>query len=400
MEDRGRGAARNRGVLNMAVKRVLMVHNYYQQGGGEHTVFENEARLLRENGCEVITYTKDNKELKRKPWRLLFLPFTTIWSFKTYHEVRRLIREHHIEVVHCHNTFPQISPSVYYAAWSCSVPVVQTIHNFRFVCPNGLCFRDGAVCEDCLKQGLRCSLRHRCYRGSLLQTLPVAAMLWLHRKVGTYKRLNYIFLSDFNKRKIESQLAINGRTWVKPNFSYIEPAQATTAQQDQFIFVGRLDENKGVHFMLDAFGQHPEWKLHIYGDGALKPEVESAAKERKNILYHGFCPQQKIRAAWASSAAMIFPSLWYEGFPMSITESFALGVPVICAELGNQGELVEEGKNGAKYQLGKLEEFERAIRRVQERQEDLHKGALITSKRYSSHKNVRQLFTIYEELRG
>lgn len=114
-------------------KKILMVHNFYQIGGGEHTVFKNEVELLRDNGHEVIEYTRSNDELKSDKWKLLFLPFTTVWSLRTYIEIRKLIKNEQIDVVHCHNTFPLISPSVYYAARSMKVPVVQTIHNFRLL---------------------------------------------------------------------------------------------------------------------------------------------------------------------------------------------------------------------------------------------------------------------------
>ena len=179
---------------NNSKERVLMVHNFYQIGGGEHTVFENEKRLLKDNGHYLCEYTRDNAEISKSKITKLFLPFTTVFSFKTYREVKRLIRKEKIDIVHCHNTFPLISPSVYYAAWKCKVPVVQTIHNFRFICPNGVFFRDNKTCEDCLNKGLSCSLKHSCYRNSKIQTLVLVNMLRFHRIIGTYKKLDYIFL--------------------------------------------------------------------------------------------------------------------------------------------------------------------------------------------------------------
>ena len=124
----------------MKKKKILMVHNFYQIGGGEHTVFRNEVELLRENGHEVVEYTRSNDELKTSKLKLFLMPFTTTWSWKTYWEVQAIIKKEKIDIVHCHNTFPLISPSVYYAACNLKIPVVQTIHNFRLLCPNGALF--------------------------------------------------------------------------------------------------------------------------------------------------------------------------------------------------------------------------------------------------------------------
>ena len=149
----------------MSKKKVLMVHNFYQIGGGEHTVYKNEVNMLRENGHEVVEYTRSNDELKQSKLKFLLLPFTTIWSIKTYREVKKIIKEQNIEIVHCHNTFPLISPSVYYAARKKKVPVVQTIHNFRFLCPGAIFYRDGRICEECReKQNFKSALKHKCYR--------------------------------------------------------------------------------------------------------------------------------------------------------------------------------------------------------------------------------------------
>ena len=203
----------------MKKAKVLVVHNYYQIGGGEHTVFENEVKLLRQNGHEVITYTRDNAELKVSKLKLALAPFSAIWSFKTYREVSAILRQENIDVVHCHNTFPLISPSVYYAAWKTGVPVVQTIHNYRFLCPNGLFYRNGKICEDCLRKGLYCALSHGCYRNSRIQTLPVVLMLAVHRLLGTYQRLNYIFLTDFTKRFFVKKFRLKEeQMFIKPNF--------------------------------------------------------------------------------------------------------------------------------------------------------------------------------------
>lgn len=384
----------------MAVKRVLMVHNYYQQGGGEHTVFENEIRLLQEHGVEVFAYTKDNKDLKRYPWRLLLLPFSTIWSFSSYLKVKKLIRKNQIDLVHCHNTFPQISPSVYYAAWGCGVPVVQTIHNFRFVCPNGLCFRNGHVCEECLHSGMFNALRHGCYRGSRLQTLPVVLMLAIHRCLGTYKKLPCLFLTQFSKNKIAPRLSMPGENiFVRGNFvQKSEKSGLQTYIPNRFVYVGRLDEYKGVVQMLERFADHPELELVICGDGALRSRVEKMACRCANIMFRKQCPHEVVLQEMRSSAALIFPSLLYEGFPMTIAESFSQGVPVLCSNIGNGAQLVEETGGGVLYDPQNADAFDAAVTILIQNREVLAENARRAAEQWGPEPSWQALKNIYEEI--
>lgn len=382
------------------VKRVLMVHNYYQQGGGEHTVFENEIRLLREHGVEVFTYTKDNSDLKRKPWKLLTLPLTTVWSQGTYRAVRRLIREHNIDVVHCHNTFPQISPSVYYAAWSCGVPVVQTIHNFRFACPNGLCFRDGHICEACLHGGLKNALRYGCYRNSRLQTLPVVLLLAVHRRLGTYKRLNCIFLTEFSRNKIASVLEMpREHTFVRGNFvGQNAAAQGREFVPNKFVFAGRLDDYKGVDWMLEQFARRPDLRLIVFGDGQRMEEAKRIASHCPNIELRGQRGHEEVLRELKSAAGLVFPSLLYEGFPMTIAESFACGTPVLCSNIGNGAELVRSTGGGALCEPNDASSFDIAAQSICSRREEFAANACQAAERWSAEPSWRELEKIYEVL--
>ena len=199
--------------------RILLIHNYYKLPGGEDTVVENEKRLLEEQGYFVCLYTRSNSEMDGfSAWRKLLLPLTAVFSLRTYREVKKLIREQQIDIVHVHNTLALISPSVYYAALCCGRPVVQTLHNYRLICPNGLLYRDGHICEECIKKGYRCAVMHACYRNSRLQTMTSVLALKVHRLLGVYNRLNLICLTDFQKRKIEQRFP-KARIFVKPNFT-------------------------------------------------------------------------------------------------------------------------------------------------------------------------------------
>ena len=385
----------------MPAKHILLVHNFYQIGGGEHTVFQNEMEMLKRHGHSVSTYTRSNDELKNHKWKLALLPFSTVWSFRTYREVRRLIREQRIDVVHCHNTFPLISPSVYYAARSLKVPVVQTVHNFRFLCPNGLLFCDGRVCERCPEAGnFRQALKKGCYRNSQLQTAVTVAMLKIHRWLGTYRKISYIFLTDFNRRKFDALLDVEAENiFIKPNFVTRSQTTGSGKFEKKFIYAGRLDENKGVAFLLKAWESLPrECRLHIYGDGPLLQLCQEAAEKYDNIRLFGFRPQQEIFADLADAAALVFPSICYEGFSMTLAESFSLGRPVLAADLGNHGALVRESGGGVVYPVGDAAAFCRGVQTLLENNRVYACNALACyEEKLNEEANYRLLKRIYDE---
>ncbi len=256
-------------------EKVLIVHNYYQIPGGEDTVVANEMNMLQEHGHEVILYTRHNKELKTmSKARKLLLPFTTIFNLKTYREVKRIIKEKNIEIVHVHNTLNLISPSVYYAALACGVPVVQTVHNFRLLCPGATFYRDGHICEDCVTKGLGCAVKYNCYRNSKLQTLVCVINTKIHRFTGIYGKINYICLTEFNKEKLLHLKQIKPeKIFVKPNFDETSwqfiPAEK---RKNQFVFAGRLDKLKGIDLLLKEWSElgKDAPKLIVCGTGPLE----------------------------------------------------------------------------------------------------------------------------------
>lgn len=385
-------------------QNVLLVHNYYQIPGGEDMVVANEKKMLEEHGHEVLLYSRSNAELKKmSKVQKLLLPFITIFNLRTYLEIRHIIKEKKVDIVHVHNTLNLISPSVYYAARSCKIPIVQTIHNFRFLCPNATFYRDGHICEDCVEKGLFCAVRHNCYRGSKLQTLACVINTKLHRITGIYKGINFICLTEFNKSKLLSlkQLKDN-KIFIKPNsvekFDEIIPQRE---REDQFVFAGRLDKLKGVGILLRAWKKigDSSSKLIICGIG---PEEEwckdFVAENHLNVELRGFLSNDKVRKLIACSKALILPTQWYEGFPMSIVEAYSVGTPVVCSDLGNVGSIVQEGITGCKFKSDSIDELANAIKRI-----EIYKNIYETTyerykKKYTEEQNYETLFEIYESV--
>ncbi|SHK18341.1 glycosyltransferase family 4 protein [Tepidibacter formicigenes] len=346
---------------------VLMAHNYYQVPGGEDTVFHNEVEMLKKNGHKVIKYTRHNDKIKESGiFGKLKLATETVFSFKTYKEVRSLIDKNDIHVVHVHNTLPLISPSIYYAAISKKVPVVQTIHNFRLLCPGATFTKNGHICEDCLSKGLRQSLKNKCYRNSLLQTYIMYFMLKFHKIIGTYNKINYITLTEFNKNKILNLVKDDKKVFIKPNFiSKKEKTQRNL--EDYFIYIGRLDEIKGINFLVNSWKDiDKNIKLYIIGDGPEKENIEKYIKESKinNIKLLGFMDRLSAFEIIEKSRAIIVPSKWYEGFPMTIAESFSLGVPVIGSNIGNIGCIVNDENNGLLFEKDNKQSLKEVVERV------------------------------------
>ena len=343
---------------------ILMVHNYYQIPGGEDTVVANEKKMLEDNGHKVVLYTRNNSELKNMGLlRKLLLPFTTIYNQRTARDIKRIIREENIDIVHVHNTLNLISPAVYYVALKMKKPVVQTIHNFRLLCLGATFYRDGHICEDCVSKGLSCALKHKCYRGSFLQTLVCVLSTKIHRLTGVYGKLNYICLTEFNKEKLLKLEGIKeDRVFVKPNFVN-RKVENNKIRKEQFVFVGRLDKLKGVDLLLEVWkdmgGNAP--KLILCGTGPMKEWCVNYIKEYKlNVEMKGFIPNADAINIIGESKALILPTQWYEGFPMTIVEAYSVGTPIICTDIGNCGCVVENGTTGWKFKT--KEELEQIIK--------------------------------------
>ena len=429
---------------------ILQVHDYYKISGGEDRVVENERELLREHGHKVWLYARRNGELaKMTPWEKLCLPFTTVFSLKTYREVKRLIREKKIDVVHVHNTLPLISPSVFYAAFAAGVPAVMSVHNFRLLCPGALFFRNGKVCEECVERGLHRSVRYGCYRGSRAQTLLCAVSMKLHRIAGTYRRIYYICLTDFNREKLLKLKGIRpDRVFVKPNFAEVgennreekrekgrieiekeeereeekrerggeegrereerergeegrecEEREREGEWKDYFLYGGRLEEEKGVKVLLRAFRRLKDETLVICGEGSLAGWCQEYVKKHamENVVLKGAVSGGELKALMGRAKGVIVPSLWYEGFPMVIAEAYSVKTPVIGSDAGNVGRLVGE-YGGRTFETGNVKALAEAVESCGKEQEISAAGkerAGTGIKEWSGEGNYRKLMQIY-----
>jgi glycosyltransferase involved in cell wall biosynthesis len=331
----------------MTPERVLVVHNAYQQAGGEDRVVADEVALLERKGHEVLEMRRDNHDIALTG--RLQLAADTLWSRRTHREALELLRRGRPDVVHVHNTLPLVSPSLYWACAEAGVPVVQTLHNFRLACPQAMFLREDGVCERCLGQAPWPAVRHGCYRGSRAQTAVVAGMLALHRGLGTWrdKVARYIALNEFCRGKFVQAGLPAGRIVVKPNFADVEPAPAQAPRRD-FLFVGRMSPEKGISTLARAWDGCADLALRVAGTGPSAADIAS----RAGVTMLGALAPAAVLGEMRGAQALVMPSIWYENFPRTLVEAFGAGLPVIASRLGAMAELVEHGITGLLFAPG------------------------------------------------
>ena len=384
--------------------KILLVHNSYQQPGGEDVVFDLERDLLVRGGHEIVTYCRSNKEADELSGiGRLGLVKRIVWADDSRSAVLKLLHQEKPKLAHIHNTFFMTSPSVYSACQEAGVPVVQTLHNYRLLCPGATLYRSGGVCEDCLDHSLWHSVRHGCHRDSHLGTAAIALMLDFHRRCGTWTNQVqcYIALTEFARQKFIQGGLPADRIQVKPNFVADPGPRSKTG--DYALFVGRLSEEKGILSLLEAWSRlRSSIPLRIVGDGPLRSPIQ--ARLSRNglgaVSMVGRVPRDKTLEAMKQACFLVFPSEWYEGFPMTIAEAFACGLPVICSALGSMAEIVDDGKNGLHFKAGDPDDLAKKVEWAGSHPAEMEEMGRQARVKYEAHytppRNYSTLMGIYQ----
>jgi glycosyltransferase involved in cell wall biosynthesis len=389
--------------------KILMVHNTYREAGGEDVVFESEKRLLERTGHTVIPYVRSNRELENASLldRIAIGP-RMVWSSKTRNEFVTILEAERPDLVHVHNTFMVISPSIYSACSERRLPVVQTLHNFRLLCPAGNFFRDGIICKECLDRSLLQSVRHACYRNSRGATAGVALMLALHRSLDTWGAsvTRFIALTQFAKEKFVAAGFPAEKVVVKPNFTESDPCERVRAGE-YAVYIGRLAENKGLQVLLSAWKKlSTQYPLQIVGDAPERAALELQAREMQlsGISFRGRLSHAEVIETVKGAKFLIVPSVLYEGLPMCIVESFACGTPVLCSRLGSMIEIVEDRVTGLNFNPGDARDLASKVEWAWNNPSELAtmgraaRGKYETD--YTAEKNYSLLMGIYEQALG
>jgi glycosyltransferase involved in cell wall biosynthesis len=389
--------------------RCLFLHNYYQHAGGEDISMAAEIAILRQAGHQVELMQWHNDAIKTMSRReKLNLFWQTIWNPDSKQQVRQALKDLNADLLHVQNFFPLISPSVYSAAKSLDIPVVQHLRNFRLGCLNVYLYRNGQVCEACVGRNPWRGVLYRCYRDSLPASLGVWQMVTAHRLRRTWHREVDAFItpSQFAADKLIEIGLPAEKLHVKPNFlsdPLVDGQIPPLPEIPTFVFIGRLSPEKGVLQLLRAWAalHQPDWQLWIVGDGPQRPELEQLCQDQQlqNVTFWGYCSPASMLEILQKSSLLVMPSRWYETFGRVVVEAFACGRAAVVSDLGAIAELVTDGTTGFKVNYAEPAVWVETLRWCGEHPQKLaqmgHHARQVYQEHYTSEVNYRRLIEIY-----
>ena len=343
--------------------RILMVHNRYQAAGGEDASTEAQVKLLRDVGHEVEFLTDSNDRIAELG--NLRTAARSIWSRDAKSQVGKILGSKKYDIMHVQNYFPLFSPSIYYAAHDHGVPVVQSLRNFRAVCPEGMLFRDDRVCQDCVGKTFALpAVVNKCYRDSAPGSAAVAVMSTGHRLAGTWKKrvARYVTPSAYAREIYVRAGWDHNHIDTIPNFVYPDPGEGP-GRGGYALYAGRLAPPKGVDLLLEAWTQSGcDVPLKIAGEGPLKHLVTQAAASNRHVEFLGQVDSQTLAQLVGDAMFTVVPTRGIETFGRVAAESLARGTPVVAADHGGLSEIVTDGKTGFLFPPGDLDALVTAIR--------------------------------------
>jgi glycosyltransferase involved in cell wall biosynthesis len=347
--------------------RILVVHNRYRSAhpSGENTAVDDTVELLRAAGATVHTAMITSDGIAgRTPLGLVGSAARVTWSPAGARFMAAAIETSRPDVIHVHNTFPLLSSSVLWTARKQRVPVVYTLHNFRWLCANGLLLRNGRPCTDCVGHLGVAGVVHRCYRHSAAATTPVVAANMVHRGLRTLRSCvdRFIAPSAFLKEMYLAAGWPASRITVSRNVCADPGLRA--GPRDGIVCVSRLTAEKGVHDLIEAWVRYlsdRDTVLTIVGDGPERPRLERLARGCRNVRFTGLVSGATVADHLASSIALVVPSRCYEVSPRVVAEAYAAGTPVVAPQLGGLAELVVDGRTGLSTVPGSATSLARAI---------------------------------------
>jgi glycosyltransferase involved in cell wall biosynthesis len=329
--------------------RVLLIHTSYSEKGGEDVVVQNEYDILKETEVVKILTFQNLIGLRGGVSFLLM-----IWNWRVAKRLKEAIKEFRPSIIHIHNWHFAAGPLIIRTAKKLHIPVVVTLHNYRLLCPSATLLNKGKIFSDSLNEAYPwTAIMNKVYRNSYLQTFWLAFVNWFHKIIGTWNLVDrYIILTEFSKRLfLQSSLQLPSDKYViKSNFIPDNRSVFDQEREEHFLFVGRLSEEKGIRLLLNAAIQ-TGYSLRVVGSGPLEDLVCAAAKNYPNIVFMGKLNQNEVKNEMSRSTALIFPSIWYETFGLTIIEAFVTSTPVIASNIGSASILIHNRYNGLHFEF-------------------------------------------------
>jgi glycosyltransferase involved in cell wall biosynthesis len=351
--------------------KILLCHNFYQQPGGELVAVMALKALLEEKGHDVIFYTQDNLEIEQynTSQKIGFFP-RTLFSQRTYRRLLQIADQEKPDIAHVHNVFPLLSPAVYLALSHSGIPIIQSIHNYRLMCINGLFLRNGNVCERCKKGNFFSGFRYKCYKNSHLLSGLYAITIGSHRRLGTFERIDrFIASTRFVAEKLaESGVAKKSKISVLGNFlpGRLPEYGLPNLQNPYAVYVGRLAQEKGIVTLLHLFRDMANLQLKVIGSGPLLAEMKTyvSRHDLQNIELLGYVNEEVKFATLRRAICCVLPSECYEVFPITVLESAAVGTPIVASRIGSLATLIPEGKTGLLFSPGDSADLREKLKRL------------------------------------
>ena len=364
--------------------------------------------MLERAGHTVCTYKRSNWEANDYAGvKRIQLAARVVWSEESRSDFTDLLRREKPDIVHVHNTFMMISPSIFSACRKAGIPVVETLHNYRLYCPAGTFFRDGHICEECVNHGVWRGVARGCYRESRAATSVVALMLSVHHQQRTWVRDidRFIALTEFARSKFLNAGLPADKVTVKPNFVDPDPGVERDRSARYALFVGRLSPEKRVQTLLAAWTKlRPRIPLVVIGGGPQLAQLqeETVKKGLKEITFLGHLRRDEAVRAMHEARFLVFSSEWYENFPVTIVESFACGLPVLCSRIGAMQEIVDHGRTGLHFTSGDPADMAATVQWAWDHPDEMRRMGDEARRefeaRYTADRNYPILLDIYEKV--
>ena len=388
--------------------KILFIHNRYQAGGGEDTTLQMEMNLLNEKGhkTRLLEFNNDNID---SFYAKIIAAISSFYNINSAKKLKATIEDFQPDIIHVHNLFFKASSSILYQAYKMNIPIVATVQNFRLICANAFLLRNNKVCELCINKAFPLEgIKNKCYRNSTIESSLVTAISASYKFLRTWQTtVNSIIMpSNFMKNKIlfSSFRFPEKRIIVKHNFvnDIFNVTNSKEQRENFFLFAGRLSKEKGIEVLIKPFLENLNLRLTIAGDGPEKKNLLSLIHNKPNIKYIGLQSNDSIRSLMKKSKALIFPSLWYEGLPLTIIEAFSTGTPVIASNLGAMAEMIEDGYNGYHFIPGNMESLIKTIEKfesITDNNQHLYDNARKTYlEKYTPDKHYNVIMNLYEEV--
>jgi len=385
--------------------KILIIHNYYKFRGGEDEVVDYEKKLLIKSGFEIVEYFKDNNNIKGIFYKIKIL-FNLFFSFSTFFEIDKIIKDKKPDLAHIHNIYPIISPSIYFVLKKYKIPIIHTIHNFRFFCSNGFCLKNGKICIKCETNSIK-NIFNICSKEKKEYDFLLKIIIYITRLFNLFKKIDFFIVpSDFIKNKLLN-IGISASKVIIKRYSIEIPDRSSYLIRkdllNYFIFVGRLSEEKGITQLVDAFKLLDPIKLIVLGDGPLKEELIIKLKNENisNVQLIGYIKGEQKQLFISKSLALIIPSIWFEIGPLTAVESLSLGVPIIVNNVGATKEFLINNYNGFLYEADKADSLRNVLLKLIDMKEidyyELKANSLIVfNKLFNEEKNFEILVKLYK----